>query len=82
MFIDFSLKDFIDILSVAFLLYYSYKLMKASGSIHIFTGILMFILLWLPSSFAKRPALTKSSWRQSVWDRVKLLCTPWSISSS
>ncbi len=47
MFIDFSLKDFIDILSVAFLLYYSYKLMKASGSIHIFTGILMFILLWL-----------------------------------
>lgn len=47
MFIDFSLKDFIDILSVAFLLYYTYKLMKASGSIHIFTGILMFILLWL-----------------------------------
>ena len=47
MFIDFSIKDFIDILSVAFLLYYSYKLMKASGSINVFTGILVFILLWL-----------------------------------
>ena len=42
MFIDFSIKDFIDILSVAFLLYYSYKLMKASGSINVFTGILVF----------------------------------------
>lgn len=47
MFIDFSIKDFVDILSVAFLLYYSYKLMKASGSINVFTGILVFILLWL-----------------------------------
>lgn len=47
MFIDFSIKDFIDILSVAFLLYYSYKLMKVSGSINVFTGILVFILLWL-----------------------------------
>lgn len=47
MFIDFSIKDFIDILSVAFLLYYSYKLMRASGSINVFTGILVFILLWL-----------------------------------
>ena len=47
MFFEFGIKDFIDILSVAFLLYYSYKLMKASGSINIFTGILVFILIWL-----------------------------------
>ncbi len=47
MFIDFSVKDFIDILLVAFLLYYTYKLMKASGSINVFTGILIFILIWL-----------------------------------
>lgn len=47
MFIDFSIKDFIDILSVAFLLYYTYKLMKESGSINIFVGILVFILIWL-----------------------------------
>lgn len=47
MFFEFGIKDFIDILLVAFLLYYSYKLMKASGSINVFTGILVFILIWL-----------------------------------
>ena len=47
MFIEFGIKEFLDILSVAFLLYYTYKLMKASGSINIFTGILVFILIWL-----------------------------------
>ena len=47
MFFEFGIKDFLDILSVAFLLYYTYKLMKASGSINIFTGILVFILIWL-----------------------------------
>lgn len=47
MFFDFGIKDFIDILLVAFLLYYTYKLMKASGSINVFTGILVFILIWL-----------------------------------
>jgi uncharacterized protein (TIGR00159 family) len=46
-FFEFGIKDFIDILSVAFLLYYTYKLMKASGSINVFTGILVFILIWL-----------------------------------
>ncbi|WP_333616201.1 diadenylate cyclase CdaA [Bacteroides pyogenes] len=47
MFFDFGIKDFIDILLVAFLLYYTYKLMKVSGSIKVFTGILMLILIWL-----------------------------------
>ena len=47
MFFEFSIKDFIDILLVAFLLYYTYRLMKASGSIRIFSGILTFILIWL-----------------------------------
>ena len=47
MFFEFGIKDFIDILLVAFLLYYTYKLMKASGSINVFTGILVFILIWL-----------------------------------
>ena len=44
MFFDIGIKDFIDVLLVAFLLYYTYKLMKASGSIKVFTGILVFIL--------------------------------------
>lgn len=46
-FFEFGIKDFIDILLVAFLLFYTYKLMKASGSIKVFTGILVFILMWL-----------------------------------
>ena len=47
MFFDFGVKDFIDILLVAFLLYYTYKLMKASGSINVFAGILVFIVIWI-----------------------------------
>lgn len=47
MFFDFGLKDFIDILSVAFLLYYTYRLMKSSGSINVFSGVLVFIVLWI-----------------------------------
>lgn len=47
MFFDFGIKDFIDILLVAFLLYYTYKLMKASGSIKVFTGILVLIMIWV-----------------------------------
>ena len=31
MFFDIGVKDIIDVLLVAFLLYYTYKLMKASG---------------------------------------------------
>lgn len=47
MFFEVGLKDVIDVLLVALLLYYVYKLMKASGSIKIFSGILVFLLLWL-----------------------------------
>lgn len=42
-----EIKDVIDIFSVALLLYYAYKFMKESGSVKIFTGVLIFILLWL-----------------------------------
>ncbi len=47
MFFDFSVMDFIDILLVAALLYYFYKLMKESGTLSIFTGILVFIVVWI-----------------------------------
>jgi TIGR00159 family protein len=46
-FINFGPKDFIDILLVALLLYYTYKLMRESGSINVFSGILIFVLIWL-----------------------------------
>lgn len=47
MFIEFNIKDLIDILLVAYLLYQSYRLMKDSGSINIFIGILVFIGIWI-----------------------------------
>ena len=47
MIIDFGILDFIDILLVALLLYYIYRLMKESSSANIFSGILIFILVWI-----------------------------------
>lgn len=47
MFLDYGIKDLIDILLVAYLLYQTYRLMKDSGSINIFIGILVFIGCWL-----------------------------------
>jgi len=47
MFIEFGIKDIIDILLVAYLLYQSYRLMKDSGTINIFIGILVFVGIWL-----------------------------------
>lgn len=47
MFLEFSVKDIIDIVCVAFLLYYAYKLMKDSGSLNVFYGILIFIITWI-----------------------------------
>ncbi len=47
MFITFGLKDLIDILLVALLLYYAYRLMKESRSLNIFFGVLMFVVFWL-----------------------------------
>jgi uncharacterized protein (TIGR00159 family) len=47
MFLHFSLKDFIDILLVALMLYYIYRLMRQSRSINIFVGIMIFVLGWV-----------------------------------
>lgn len=47
MFFSFGLKDFIDILLVALMLYYIYRLMRESRSINVFVGILIFIVVWL-----------------------------------
>lgn len=45
--IDFGLKDIIDIVCVALMLYYIYKLMRDSGSLNIFYGILVFVITWI-----------------------------------
>ena len=47
MFLSFGLKDFIDILSVAVILYYCYKVMKRSRSVNIFYGVLIFVSFWI-----------------------------------
>ena len=47
MFFDFGLKDIVDIVLVALILYYIYRLMKESRSLNVFMGIMMFIVLWL-----------------------------------
>ena len=47
MFFDFGIKDIIDIVLVALMLFYAYRLMKESRSLNVFMGILVFVVLWL-----------------------------------
>lgn len=47
MFFEFGIKDIIDILLVALMLYYLYRLMKESRSLNVFVGIMVFVLMWL-----------------------------------
>lgn len=47
MFFNIAIMDIVDIVLVALLLYYIYKVMKASGSLNVFLGILIFIFFWL-----------------------------------
>lgn len=45
--IQFGIKDIIDIFIVALLLFYLYRLMKSSGTLSLFYGVLAFIVLWV-----------------------------------
>ena len=48
----FGIKDLIDIILVASLMYYAYRLVKISGTKPLFIGIASFLILWsLVSSF-------------------------------
>ena len=47
MFLEFGLKDFIDILLVALMLYYINRLMRESRSLNVFVGVLIFIVVWV-----------------------------------
>ena len=47
MFFEFGIKDIIDIVLVALMLFYAYQLMKESRSLNVFIGILVFIIVWL-----------------------------------
>ena len=45
--IEFGIKDFVDILLVAVMLYYIYRLMRESRSLNVFVGIMIFVVVWL-----------------------------------
>jgi uncharacterized protein (TIGR00159 family) len=45
-FLNFSLLDFIEIILVAVLLYYVYKLLKGTAAINIFIGIVIIFVIW------------------------------------
>lgn len=47
MFFELNIKDIIDIVLVALMLYYIYRLMKESRSLNVFMGIMIFVVLWL-----------------------------------
>ncbi|MGG6545346.1 UNVERIFIED_CONTAM: diadenylate cyclase CdaA [Prevotella sp. 15_C9] len=47
MFFEFGIKDIIDIVLVALMLYYLYRVMKESRSLNVFVGIMVFVVLWL-----------------------------------
>ena len=44
---NFSIIDIVDVLLVAAILYYFYRLMKESGSLNVFIGILVFFFIWV-----------------------------------
>lgn len=46
----FGIKDALDIAIVGLLLYYLYKIMKESGTLNIFFGVLAFIVVWVLTS--------------------------------
>lgn len=48
--LDFGIKDILDILIVSMLLYYVYRLMKSSGTLSLFYGVLLFIVIWVVAS--------------------------------
>ena len=45
--ISFGIKDIIDILIIAVMLFYVYKMMKSSGTLSLFYGVLIFLVLWV-----------------------------------
>lgn len=47
MFESLSIKDIIDILLTAVILFYFYKVMRETRSVRVFTGVLIFITFWI-----------------------------------
>ena len=58
--IDFGIKDLIDILIIAVMLFYIYKMMRSSGTLSLFYGVLVFFALWVLASEIFNMRLTGS----------------------
>ena len=67
MFFDFGVKDIIDIVLVALMLYYIYRLMKESRSLNVFIGIIVFVVVWLFVSQVIEMRLLGSIMDKLVW---------------
>lgn len=63
--LEFGIKDVIDILLVAFLLYEFYRLLRHSGAVNLFWGIFAFIIMWILVSYVFALELTGA-----IFDRV------------
>lgn len=63
---DFGFKDFIDILLVAIILYESYRLLRHSGVVNLFWGILAFIVVWFLVSFVFQLELTSALFNRVI----------------
>ena len=57
-FLDFSFLDALDILLVALLIYYIYKLLKGTVAINIFLGIAFIFLIWQITQILKMEMLS------------------------
>ena len=62
---NFGFKDVIDILLVAVILYYTYRLLRKTGAANLFWGILAFIVVWFLVSFVFQLDLTGA-----LFDRI------------
>ena len=62
---SFGFKDIIDILLVAGILYYTYRLLRKTGAANLFWGILAFIVVWFLVSFVFQLDLTGA-----LFDRI------------
>lgn len=58
--INFGVKDIIDILLIALMLFYIFKMLRSSGNLSLFYGVLVFFVLWVLASEIFEMRLTGS----------------------
>ncbi|MBQ1874929.1 MAG: diadenylate cyclase CdaA [Paludibacteraceae bacterium] len=63
--IDFQIKYIVDILLVALILYYAFRLLRRSGAVNLFWGIMAFVIVWFLVKFVFQLELTSA-----MFDRI------------